>query len=114
MVQAQENTIVVSPQWLNQQLQDPTVVVLQPAFMRLDHVREHIKGARFLWPDWLAFNSRREVLILLIRKSLSRSCVIWVSTRFKDYSLPQFWRCFGNSQMFLTLEYLGLKGRVYF
>lgn len=115
MVQAQENTIVVSPQWLNQQLQDPTVVVLQPAFMRLDYVREHIKGARFLWPDWLAFNSPEgsfnppdpKIAEQVLRDlGINQDSKIILCHNFGDVSV--------TARMFLTLEYLGLKGRVYF
>jgi len=43
--------VIVSPQWLNDNLNDPNLVVIQPSFLKLDYDNEHIKGARYLWPD---------------------------------------------------------------
>jgi 3-mercaptopyruvate sulfurtransferase SseA len=45
--------VIVSPQWLNDNMSDPDLVIVQPSFLKLDYDNEHIKGARYLWPDWL-------------------------------------------------------------
>ena len=49
--------IIVSPQWLNENMNDPNLVIVQPSFLKMDYDNEHIKGARYLWPDWLTANS---------------------------------------------------------
>ena len=49
--------VIVSPQWVNDNLSDPNLVIVQPSFLKLDYDNEHIKGARYLWPDWLTANS---------------------------------------------------------
>ena len=49
---------LVSPQWLNEQQKDPDLVILYSGFViKADFEKEHIEGSRFLWPDWLAFNT---------------------------------------------------------
>jgi 3-mercaptopyruvate sulfurtransferase SseA len=52
-----QNNIIVSPQWLNDNMQDQKIVIVQPSFLKLDYENEHIKGARYLWPDWLTASS---------------------------------------------------------
>ena len=49
--------IIVSAQWLNDNMNDPDLIIIQPSFLKLDYDNEHIKGARYLWPDWLTANS---------------------------------------------------------
>ena len=38
--------VIVSPQWLNDNMSDPDLVIVQPSFLKLDYDNEHIKGAR--------------------------------------------------------------------
>jgi len=54
---AKAQNVIVSPQWVNDNMNDPDLVILQPSFLKLDYDNEHIKGARYLWPDWLTANS---------------------------------------------------------
>jgi 3-mercaptopyruvate sulfurtransferase SseA len=49
--------VIVSPQWVNDNMNDPNLIIIQPSFLKLDYDNEHIKGARYLWPDWLTANS---------------------------------------------------------
>ena len=52
-----QQPVIVSPQWLNENLKDPSLVILYTGFViRDDYDKEHIEGSRFLWPEWLAFN----------------------------------------------------------
>jgi len=56
-VKAQQ-PVIVSPQWLNENLKDPDLVILYTGFViKADYHREHIEGSRFLWPEWLAYNT---------------------------------------------------------
>ena len=49
--------ILVNAKWLQEHKADKDIVILQTNFLRLDYEKEHIEGARFLWPDWLAAHS---------------------------------------------------------
>lgn len=112
---AEEPPLIVTAQWLNENKTNPEFVLLQVNFLRLDYEKEHIAGARFLWPDWLAANSPEgnfnppdaaaatKVLQQLGINKNSR--IILYHTR-GDVSV--------TARMFVTLEYLGLKGRVHY
>jgi 3-mercaptopyruvate sulfurtransferase SseA len=57
MAQTQQ-PVLFSPQWLNEQQKDPDLVILYTGFViKADFEKEYIAGSRFLWPDWLAFNT---------------------------------------------------------
>src|SRR5688572_11080577 len=47
---AQEKPILVSAQRLKDHQKDPNVVIVQVNFIKLDYDKEHIAGARYLWP----------------------------------------------------------------
>lgn len=110
---AQTNPILVNPNWLQAHKADKNMVVLQTNFLRLDFEREHIPGARFLWPDWLAahspegnFNAPDLVSARKILQTLGinqNSHIILAYTR-TDLTV--------TARMFLTLEQLGLYGKV--
>src|SRR5438046_787924 len=57
LLQAQDYPILVSPQWLHDHQADANLVILQVNFMKIDFDEEHISGARYLWPGWLAPDS---------------------------------------------------------
>jgi thiosulfate/3-mercaptopyruvate sulfurtransferase len=114
-VNAQEQSILVTPQWLKGQLADPNLVILQVNFLRLDYEKEHIVGARFLWPGWLApdspegnFNAPdpEEATEILQRLGISANSRIVLCHTGNGVS--------ATARMFLTLEHLGLKGKVSF
>ena len=53
-----QQPVLVSQQWLNENLKDPNLVILYTGFIvKSDYDREHIEGSRFLWPEWLAYNT---------------------------------------------------------
>lgn len=110
---AQTHPILVNPNWLQAHKADKNMVVLQTNFLRLDFEREHIPGARFLWPDWLAAHSPEGNFnvpdLISARKILQtlginqNSHIILAYTR-TDLTV--------TARMFLTLEQLGLYGKV--
>jgi thiosulfate/3-mercaptopyruvate sulfurtransferase len=110
---AQSNPVLVTPAWLQEHKQDKNLVILQSNFLRLDFEREHIPGARFLWPDWLGAHSpegnfnapdlataRKTLQLLGINQNTQ---VVLVYTR-TDLTI--------TARMFLTLEHLGLFGKI--
>lgn len=112
---AQDVPILVTPQWLNEHLRDPGLVILQVSFLKLVYDQEHIEGARYLWPAWIAPDSpegslnapdpkqAREVLEQL---GISNNSHVVLCHGQSEVSV--------TARMFLTLEYLGLHGRVSF
>lgn len=112
-IYAQPNPILVSPEWLQEHKQDKNLVILQTNFLRLDFEAEHIPGARFLWPDWLGAHSPEGNFnapdLASARKTLQalgihqNTQVVLAYTR-TDLTV--------TARMFLTLEHLGLYGKV--
>lgn len=114
-VYAQE-PVLVSPEWLHQHLKDPGRVVLYTGFViRADFDREHIEGSRFLWPDWLAPDSPdgnmnapdlKIATQVLQDLGINKDSRIVICHKGSDVTIA--------ARMFLTLEHLGLEGRVSF
>jgi thiosulfate/3-mercaptopyruvate sulfurtransferase len=112
---AQQVPILVTPQWLNEHAHDPEVVVLQISYLKLVYDQEHIEGARYLWPSWIApdspegtMNAPDPKLAKDVLESLGISNNSHVVLCFSQNDVS------GTARMFLTLEYLGLRGRVSF
>ena len=112
---AKEIPVLVSAEWLNENKNDPKLVLLQVNFLRLDYQEEHIPGARFLWPDWLAANSPEgnfnppdaaAATKVLQELGVNKNSHIIVYHTRGDITV--------TARMFVTLEYLGLKDRVHF
>jgi thiosulfate/3-mercaptopyruvate sulfurtransferase len=110
-----QQAIIVSPQWLYENSNDPDLVILQPGFLKMDYEKEHIKGARFLWPDWLTANSPegtynppdpKAATKVLQDLGINNKSKIILCHNYGDVSI--------TARMFITLEYLGLKDRVYY
>ena len=111
---AQQN-IIVSPQWLNDNMNDAAIVIVQPSFLKIDYDNEHIKGARYLWPDWLTANSPegtynppdpKAATKVLQDLGINKDSKVVLCHAFGDVSI--------TARMFITLENLGLRDRVYY
>ncbi len=107
--------ILVSPQWVQDHLGDPTLVLLQVSFLRYDYEKEHIPGAQFLWPAWLAIDTPdgtynvpdpKQATAVLQRLGISKNSKIVVCHVRNEISV--------TARMFLTFEQLGLRGQVSF
>lgn len=114
-VQAQTQPILVSPQWVKDHQNDPALVILQVNNIRYDYEKEHIAGARLLWPEWLAPNSpdgafnvpdAKTATAALQRLGISKNAKIVLCHVRNEVSV--------TARMFLTLEQLGLRGQVSF
>ena len=114
-VKAKEPPILITAQWLNDNINNPEFVLLQVNFLRLDYEKEHIKGARLLWPDWLAANSpegnfnppgEADATKILQQLGINKNSRVILYHTKGDVSI--------TARMFVTLEYLGLRGRVHY
>ncbi len=113
---AQSQNIIVSPQWLHENQKDPNLVILYTGFViRLDFEKEHIEGSRFLWPEWLAYNTPEANMIpastgrateVLQDLGINKNSKVVICHRGGDITIA--------ARMFLSLENYGLKGQVYF
>lgn len=112
---ANAQNIIVSPQWLNDNMNDPALVIVQPSFLKMDYDNEHIKGARYLWPDWLTANSPegtynppdpKVATKVLQDLGINKDSKVVLCHAFGDVSI--------TARMFVTLENLGLRDRVYY
>ncbi len=110
-----QQPVIVSPQWLNEHINDPDLVIVQPNFLRKDFEAEHIRGARFLWPDWLTANTPdatynppdpKAATKILQDMGISKNSKIILCHTKSDVSV--------TARMLVTLEYLGLEGKVQF
>ena len=112
-VNAQDDSVLVSPQWLKEHKNDPGVVVVNVNGMRLDYEQEHIEGARFLWPGWLAPDSPEGAMNI---PDLDKANEAIGSMGITNDSHVVLY-CVRNeipytARMFLMFEYLGMKGKV--
>jgi thiosulfate/3-mercaptopyruvate sulfurtransferase len=111
----EKKPILVSPQWLKEHLADPDLVLLQVTFLKLDYDREHIAGAQYLWPEWLAPNSPEGSYNL---PEITKATALLESYGVTDKSHIVIYHIRNEvspaARMFLTLENFGLKGRVSF
>lgn len=112
--QAQTPSILVTPQWLKEHLNDKDLVVLQMSFLKLEYDKEHIPGAQYLWPSWLAPNTPQgsynapdlaTAAQLLENLGISNNSRV-VLVHLRGEVDPE-------ARMFLTLEQLGLKNQVF-
>jgi len=112
-ITASAQNIIVSPQWLNDNMNDPDLVIVQISFLKFDYDNEHIKGARYLWPDWLTANSPegtynppdpKAATKVLQDLGINKNSKVVLCHAFGDVSI--------TARMFITLENLGLRDRV--
>lgn len=111
-----QQPVLVSPQWLNENMKDPDLVILYTGFVvKADYDREHIEGSRFLWPEWLAYNTPEVNMIsadakkatkILQDLGVNKNSKIVITHRGGDVTIA--------ARMFLSLEHYGLKGQVSF
>lgn len=110
---AEEKPILVSAQWLKDHLKDPNLVLVHVSYSKYDYDAEHIPGARYLWPEWLAPNTpetnynapdAKAATDVLQRLGISDNAHVVLYNVRNEVSV--------TARMFLTLEHFGLKGKV--
>lgn len=92
------------------------MVILYTGFViKADYDREHIEGSRFLWPEWLAYNTPEANMVSADAKvatkvlqdlGINKNSKLVVCHRGGDVTIA--------ARMFLSLEHFGLKGQVSF
>ncbi|HEX7573043.1 MAG TPA: sulfurtransferase [Bacteroidota bacterium] len=112
-VAAQGATLIVTPAWLAAHLDDPNPIVFHVGSSKRDYTKGHIPRARFLWT--MSLSTTTEDLTLELPPTEQADSVL------KNLGVSDGARivlCFANgnvtptTRIFLTLEYLGLSGKV--
>lgn len=110
---AQTAPILVDAQWLKAHVKDPDVIVLQVSYLQPDYAREHIEGAHFLWPAWLApdspeasFNAPTSSAATEVFQKLG------INTNTHVIICHVHNEVSPAARMFLAMEDFGMKGKV--
>lgn len=110
---SQDKPILVDPAWLKEHLSDPNLVLLQSSILKLDYDKEHIAGARYVWPEWLTPNTPqgnynvpdvKTATEVLQKLGVNRNSHVVICHVRSEVSV--------TARIFLTLEHLGLRGQV--
>ena len=112
---AADEPILVTPGWLHDHLKDDNLVILHVSFLQYDFDQEHIEGAQYLWPENLAPNSPQgsyNAPDLKKATELLRSFGVNENSHIVLYHVRN--EVSPTARMFLTLENLGLQGKVSF
>jgi len=112
---AEDVPILVTPEWLHEHQNDRSIVILQVNFLKLDYNKEHIAGALYLWPELMAPNTPEanynapdpyKASEALRSLGISNDSHVVIYHARGEVSV--------TARVFLTLEHLGLRGRVSF
>lgn len=110
---AAANPVLVSTAWLADHLSDPSLLVLHVASLRRDYALGHVPGARYIWLGSIAQGTPEMSFEVLPVPDLVKTLE---AAGVGDQSRVVLCGVNGNvsptARVFLTLEYLGLTGRV--
>lgn len=105
--------VLVTVDWMGARLPDPELVVIQVCATHREYRRGHIPGARFLWSSWL-IPSTPEASAVMPELETARAILagfgVGPGSRIVLYG--DSGRETAVARIFVTLEYLGLAGRV--
>ena len=110
----QTSSLLVTPAWVAEHINDPDLVILHVAQNRHDYLKDHIPGARLLWPGWMAMsNPDLSYEALPIAQLDTTLEALGVSNN----SLIVLYGANGNvsaqARMYITLDYLGMGDRTF-
>jgi thiosulfate/3-mercaptopyruvate sulfurtransferase len=103
---------LVTPAWLAEHLNDPSLVVLHVAAIRDDYAREHIPGARFLWLNWLAEATPERSFEMAPLQALDAVLErLGVSNTSQVVICHVLGDATAAARVYVTLDYLGMGDR---
>ncbi len=110
-----QESLLVSPQWLNDHKNDPDLVILQPNQMKLDYDLEHIAGARYIWPSAVSPDSPQGSMNAPdLEKANELFGSIGISNDSRVVLCHVRNEVSQTTRIFLVLEQMGMKGKVMF
>lgn len=104
---------LVSTSWLKENMANPEIVILHVSTTRLDYDNGHIPKAGFLWPGYVIISTENESTVPAPVSDISK---LLRSLGVNNNSHIVLCGIYGNiipvSRVFVSLEHIGLKGRV--
>ena len=104
---------IVTTSWLKENLTQPGLVVLHVAAAKLDYDNGHIPDAGFLWPGYVTISTENESTVPAPTADIVK---LLRSLGVNNDSHIVLCGIYGNivpvCRVFVTLEHVGLKGRV--
>ena len=106
-------SMLVSTAWLQEHLNDPSLVILHTGTNRREYKDGHIQGARFLWTQALAY-SDPDLTLELPSKAQADSVLkkLGISEKSNIVLVFDGSNVSPTTRVFFTLDYLGLGERV--
>ena len=113
--EGKDHPIIVTAAWLNEHKADADLVILQVSGLRFEYDNEHIAGARYLWPSWLAPDSPEGAMNAPDAKKATETLQsLGISSDSHVVVCHMRNEVSPAARMFLSLENLGLRGQVSF
>jgi len=109
-----QTDILVTPDWIEEHMSDPSLVILQAADLRSVYARGHIPGARFLWPGWLEKSTpdlNVELFPVATMDSVLESLGVSNSSLIVLCHSGSFPNAVTAARTWVVLEYLGMGDR---
>jgi thiosulfate/3-mercaptopyruvate sulfurtransferase len=105
--------ILVTPKWVNEHKGDANVRLLHVSFLKFDYDNEHIADAAYLWPGWLAPDGPEGSMNIPDLKK-AEEIIGGLGISNDTHVILYFIRneVSPTTRMFLSLENLGLYGKV--
>lgn len=104
---------VVTSRWIEENLNTPDLVILHISNIISDYYNGHIPGARFLWPGWVSVSNEVQTTVPADPKQIKKVLEgLGVSNKSHIVLCGIYGNIVPVCRVFVTLEYIGLAGRV--
>jgi len=105
--------VIVSCQWLEENISDPDLVILHVSPVIRDYDNGHIQGARFLWPGWLIVSNEKETVVPAEMKQMKKVLEgLGISNKSHIVLCGVYGNIIPVCRVFMTLDHIGLEGRI--
>jgi thiosulfate/3-mercaptopyruvate sulfurtransferase len=108
------NSKIVDVEWLASNITDPNLVIVHVASLKLEYDREHIPGARYLFPGWLTISTPDEATTFAPVKDIKKVLEsLGISNNSKIVLTFIGVQIISACRVYLTLDYFGLGENTY-
>jgi len=105
---------IVDTDWLTTYQNDPDLVIVHIAPLKMEYEREHIPGARYLFPGWLNISTPDEATTFVQTKEIEKVLEsLGISDRSKIVLTFMNGILTTVCRVYLTLDYAGLGDQTY-
>jgi len=105
---------IVDVGWLTTHLNDPDLVIVHIAPLKLEYEREHIPGARYLFPGWLTISTPDEATTFVQPRDIKKVLeLLGISNKSKIVLTFMNGILTSVCRVYLTLDYAGLGDQTF-